>query len=380
MAYQIPMTDKRDNLRNATAFRETSRVPFLMWAWQWKFIDSDLNITIEEGTRDYEAQKKVAREFLDRYCFDSIYERPCVYATKVLDALGGQPARILNGNRINNIERTIITPETVDDYLRNPLVYQWKSAGSRFHQGLTWGQLSDAVHAQKEYNEQCAQIDAIYTEYGIPRLFTQDKMYMMPVDMVSVFLGGIKDFALMMRRYPGKLDALIEVQRASLHAQVEASMDSPTADDAVFHAHSTYLVHSFMNRKQFERFFWPDLKYVTDRSDALGKTFYHNIEAEIIRFADYFRDLTKGLHCISIEIEDPREVRKAMPNVAIAGGMPTLMLGSSDPDTCVAYAKQLVDDMGEGFILSMDKFMNYAADAKRENMLALNEFVMTYKG
>jgi hypothetical protein len=81
---------------------------------------------------------------------------------------------------------------------------------------------------------------------------------------------------------------------------------------------------------------------------------------------------------ILLEQDDIFEMRKKLPNVALAGGMKTSLLGYGTKEECVDYAKKLIDTLGEGFILSQDKMISFRNDIKRENLLAVHEFVRNY--
>ena len=104
-------------------------------------------------------------------------------------------------------------------------------------------------------------------------------------------------------------------------------------------------------------------------------------EGSILRFAEYFADYPKGLLTFHLEQDDPFEFRKALPNVAIMGGMTTDLLSNGTPEECVAYAKRLCDELGRdgGFIFSENKMLSYRNDAKPENMLAVCNFVNEYR-
>ncbi len=378
---QEKLLEKRDILRDAVAFKKTPRIPYIAWVWQWKILDSDLNVTIEEASENYDIQEQVLREFLSRYHFDSIYERACIYNTKFTKSLPGLNARILEGNSLNNVDRVLVELNDIEEYQQNPTLYSWTHNGPKFHPDLTFGNIQDALAAQIEYADFCKKVEGIFRdEYGIPRMFEQPgKNILVPIEYVLFTLGGIKDFGISLRRYPEKVESLTALLRPTFEAQIEYSVNTPTSEDLVYDTTISYLVHSILNMKQFERFYYNDWKYAVDNIVSKDKSCLHMVEAEVIRFADYFNDLPKGKHCLHPEIEDVRDIRKVMPNLAIEGGMPVTLVGKASKERCLNFAKELVDTMGDGYILSQDKFMNYSYDGTRENMLALSEFVLNYK-
>lgn len=79
------------------------------------------------------------------------------------------------------------------------------------------------------------------------------------------------------------------------------------------------------------------------------------------------------------EKDDVFELRKAFPNVAISGGMPTALLGRGTPEQCVDRVKELADGLGDGFMLSQDKMISFRNDCKRENLQAVCDYLQTFR-
>ena len=105
------------------------------------------------------------------------------------------------------------------------------------------------------------------------------------------------------------------------------------------------------------------------------------MEGKIGMYADHFADFKKGSLCFHLENDDPWEIREALPNVCILGGLTTQMLSNATADECVAYTQKLIDELGSegGFILSEDKMLSYRNDCKSENLKAVCEFVSNYE-
>ena len=141
------------------------------------------------------------------------------------------------------------------------------------------------------------------------------------------------------------------------------------------------LAHNVMNKKQFERFYWPHLKLLLDAYAEKGMNIRIFTEGSILRFAEYFKDYPKSVLTFHIEQDDPFELRKALPNVCIMGGLTTELLANGTPEECVAYTKRLCDELGSegGFILSEGKMLSYRNDAKAENYKAVCDFVSGYR-
>ena len=100
-------------------------------------------------------------------------------------------------------------------------------------------------------------------------------------------------------------------------------------------------------------------------------------------FWDHFQDYKKGIITMHPETDDPFEMRKALPNCAILGGMTVELLGRGTPQECVDRTKELIDGLGAfdgGFVLSQDKMVTFKNDARPENLKAVSDFVLNYKG
>jgi hypothetical protein len=72
-------------------------------------------------------------------------------------------------------------------------------------------------------------------------------------------------------------------------------------------------------------------------------------------------------------------MRKKLPNICFVGGMSTDLLGNGTEQQCVDYAKKLIDELGDGYVFSANKMISFKNDCKRENLLAVTEFVLNYK-
>ena len=186
-----------------------------------------------------------------------------------------------------------------------------------------------------------------------------------------------------MRRQKSKVLAAIEADfERSTMPTIKALCDGTYAaqqQNCMVDMYTGWLVHSIMNPKQFEEFFWVHWKKMLDEVIANDKTIYIYMESDMYRFADYLQDIPKGHVVIHPELDDVMELRKKLPNICIAGGMKTELLGHGTPDECVDYAKMIIDNMGDGFIFSQDKMISFPNDCTRENLLAVNEFVSNYR-
>ena len=149
--------------------------------------------------------------------------------------------------------------------------------------------------------------------------------------------------------------------------------------DYICDVYSPMLGHSILSAQQFGELYWPYFKQIIDSVAENGRRLHIFCEGEMLRYAEFFQEIPKGILILHLEQDDIREVRRKCPNLCLAGGFPIEILGNGTPQQCIDTARQLIDDMGEGFIFSTTKLAAYADDARRENLLALNEFVRGYE-
>jgi hypothetical protein len=166
----------------------------------------------------------------------------------------------------------------------------------------------------------------------------------------------------------------LSVWVAALQASLAADQPAAVAQFSL-----AFLAYSVLSTKQFEQFYWPYVKQVIDMAQAAGKVIGVMCESHMLRFAEFFEDIPKGTLFIQLEQDDVFEYRKRLPNIAFTSGMPTELLGHGTKQQCVDYAKRLIDELGPGFSLGTTKMMSYRDDAKRENLMAVCDFVREYQ-
>ena len=282
------------------------------------------------------------------------------------------------------------TVETLQEYMDEPIRYAWEKILPEKY-GDSWAKKDKAVWKKtfKEYMRYIMFIlhmAKVMDRYALPGLSPNNPMKGAVVPAVESLMSdllGIQQFSIAMRRNADLLDAFIERWEAERMEPIYAKIRASKGPDYKYCFDSSILMlaHNVMNKKQFERFYWPYLKKLIDTYAEKGQNIRIFTEGSILRFAEYFRDYPKGLLTFHIEQDDPFEFREALPNVAIMGGMTTDLLSNGTPDQCVAYAKRLCDELGKegGFIFSENKMLSYRNDAKAENMKAVCDFVDGYR-
>lgn len=242
------------------------------------------------------------------------------------------------------------------------------------------GQVVGAIGAMLEFSQFASQtIEKFIDTYDTPPVFDMFKVPLLPIENFFGYYRGIRELSVDLRKYKGQLKAAMD---RDFEEEVFPKFQKDLAESNEKFAVDSYtalLAHSVMSHKQFEELYWPYLKRIIDEVVKADKTIYIFCESNILRLADFFQDIPKGHVILHPELDDIFELRKKLPNICIAGGMKTKLLGTGTPQECADYAKYLLDNMGDGFIFSQDKMISFRNDCRRKNLLAVNEVVRNYR-
>ncbi len=369
--------EKRQLFKDAIAFKNTKTVPNLSFLDSWQFYDS--SYTFKECFYDYEKRIMAIKEIHNRYNFDGYVETSARNGFAFTDALGGGGYNLnLETGGINVIDKPIIFPEDYEEYAKDPAKFMCKCF-QRKYPNLTTPMFQNAILQFLQLGKYSMDIKTAFEEdMQRPLLQNMTRLVSSPIESLNSGLRGVKEISIDIRRNKEKLKIFLDAQwqYSGIPALQMALADKDTT--IITDAYIAMLAHSFMSVKQFEELYWPYIKEAIDAIAAAGKTICINCENQILRFAEFFEEIPKGVAIVQIEMDDIFEVRKRLPNLCLAGGMKVELLGYGTPKQCVDYAKKLVDEMGPGFVFSQNKMVSFPNDCKRENLLAVNDFLRNY--
>lgn len=374
--------------RDAANFKKTDRVPHFANVVTWKVFDA--GHTLDEAMTNFDLMEKCVLHFLDKYPVDSILDVGIRNQFNVTEAFGEGSYYYYDKEVVGIHDHAHCTVETLQEYMDDPTRYAWEVILPKKY-GEAWEQKTTEVWKKTfseylKYTRFVLHMAKVMDRYGLPGLSPNNPMKGAVVPAVETLMSdllGIQQLSIAMRRNGDLLDAFIERWEKERMEPIYAKIRKAKGPDDVhcFDSSILMLAHTVMNKKQFERFYWPYLKKLLDVYAEKKMNVRIFTEGSILRFAEYFADYPKGLLTFHLEQDDPFEFRKALPNVAIMGGMTTDLLSNGTPEECVAYAKRLCDELGRdgGFIFSENKMLSYRNDAKPENMLAVCNFVNEYR-
>lgn len=366
-------------LRDCTQHKHIDRAMHFSKFYTWKILDSDLHPKLSEALVNYELLDRIQCEFLERYGFDTQYD--------VLNRNLLRPDQVLGNSHhmiddeaesINFFDHVIMEGDEYREYADHPWNVIWKM-WNRKYPDVTCGQAAQAALRSIENGKYVAYIkEKCAAVYGVPHCYGVF-MPQPPFERFNKYYRGIKNGHMDLRRY--KADMKYCFDRIMTDEIVPTLQRCASVDTSMYmnDYNVTILSHAMLNRKQWEEFYWPYMKAELDAVMAQGKNAQIFIEDSIIRFADCFQDLPKGFLTLMPEVDDVIELRKYLPNACIVGGMRASMLGYGTPQECVNEAERLIKEMGDGFILGQDLMMTFRNDAKRENLLAVCDYVHNFR-
>ncbi|MCL1914083.1 MAG: hypothetical protein FWG10_09460 [Eubacteriaceae bacterium] len=372
--------ERRSLFDDVVHCRKPARVPTSANIFTWKIIDSDLKPKFSEALCDWDLMEKIVREHIERYNFDCYSDYGVRNNGNIIKLVAGSQY-VINDEvgSINTPDICIMEENEYDEFREDLTKFLWTKGMPRKVGDWTFGHILDAYNAITPFVEYGARMSKMAVEeYGIP-IRQKGVSPRHPIESVYSGYRGIKNFCQDMRRIPEKLDDLMESEKP-VYIQAVKNVLALPKDRAVNDMSQAWLAHSVMSNKQFARFYWP-LCEASFKLLCEGDYSCHIFcEAEFIRLADFVNDVPGGHLVLAIEMDDIFEVRKVIPGTCVAGGMKVDLLGKGTVDQCVDRAKKLIDELGAtGYIMSQDKMMSFSYDAKRENMLAVQDYVLNYK-
>ena len=374
--------------RDAANFKKTERIPHFANAVTWKIFDA--GYTLDQAMINFDIMEKTVVHFLETYPADAVMDVGIRNQFNVTEAFGPGSYYYYDKEVVGIRDHAHCTIDTLMQYLDDPEKYAWEVILPKKY-GEDWAGKTTEVW-KKTFSEYMRYVkfvlhmSSVMGKYGIPSLSPNNPMkgaIVFGVEECMSNLLGIQQLSVAMRRNADELEAFVKRWNDKRIKPVIEKIKAGKGPNLKYCFDSSILMlaHTIMNKKQFERFYWPYLKELLDTYAEKKMNIRIFTEGAILRFAEYFKDYPKGVLTFHLEQDDPFEFREALPNVAIMGGMTTDLLSAATPEECVDYAKRLCDELGKdgGFIFSENKMLSYRNDAKSENMLAVSKFVNDYR-
>ena len=371
--------------RDATANRKTYRIPHRSYFTTWMFFDAGYRLI--EASEDYEKQEASVRHHYEAYHWDGMScATQCNYG--ISRTLGTNWYNYdAEADAISCVDQPVIqSPEEIREYIDNPKKFIYEKWMTRkykvFNNDMPAERMQAVFKARDDYFAANAKIGKLAEEFQLPPMASAMAPITPLEHMIDYYLG-IKETSILMRRDPGLFqafaDAIYDYACKPAYNYINSLPDGPNLDYA-FDGHIMLLAHTLLNRKQFDKYYWPYIEQGLRAFTSKGKTVHIQLQGKGMWFLDYLKDQPQGLLDLQPELDDVFEVRKLLPNMCLSAGVSLNLLGHGTPEECVAQARRICEELGDhGLILTQDKMGAYPKDCRSENMKAVCEFVQNYR-
>lgn len=370
-------------INDAVRFNNPDRVPHISFIMQWMVFN--YGETLTNALHDWTVFEKSIRNFAEEYKFD-MYSNPgmtlCNPMAMIEDI--GEGFNIIdeaNGS-INVKDFRLLMSDEYDAFIKDPQRFTWEVMLPRKFKKWTKLKVKDMQKPIYEFNSYIGAMmkiqNMLYDELASPNS-DEFVMGLSGIDTLFCQLCGIEGTSVDLRRQESKLREVCDLLEADVDQKLANMTLKNKNPDKFFAFDSTLalLSHTFLNKKQFEKFYMPLLSKVFNKVIDQNMTVQLGTQGQIGRLSEYFSDIPKGHLAIRVEMDDLRTMRKLLPNVCLVGGITPDMLGRSTKEACLDQVKGLISDLhqGGGLILSANKGLTYRNDAKPENLKAVCDYI-----
>ena len=372
--------------RDAQSFRKPARTPICANVTSWMFTDT--GYTAGKACRSYQIIEDCMARFVQKYPCDMFNYTMSGFRNVFLlpDAMGGSIySENGDGDNLNIVAEDYILPEEYDEMIADYKKTLWEKVLFRMFpqaKNFTAQQFADAAKTELEFRQQTTRINQrMRDEFGIPVEMNINHI-VQPLENLLGNHRGIKGLSMDLRRRPEKVKAFLDTCGAGGRAYYEMKIkefDGPDMNET-YDCMSGILAHTIMNRKQFDQFKADDLAWAFHLAEEYHKQVVIFAEGTWERFGDFFNQFRRGTLNMTVEQDDPYEIRKKYPNICISGGLDVSVLRSGTKQQCIDMAKRAIDELGweGGLILSPNKMLAYPNDTTAENLQAVFEFAREY--
>ena len=382
-----PLMKERIKLfKDTVKAKNNKRVLNIGNVWAWSVCDH--GYPLNTIARDYDMRLKSISEFQERYNFDFYTDFWSCNPVLITDELGGSACQLIDEpfNVITDDYNYMEVPDDYDLAINNYKEFVWSKIIPRKYPKLLEGNAIEMLKkaaveldAYFKYNNDVYEL--MKEKYGTMSFFAGNAEFL-TFYLQNLFTDyrGMQGLSKDIRRYHDKvLEAcnyfgVLGIDTAS--KTVGSDPEKPS--DYTWRG----LAQTFLSRKQFEEFVYPQLKQLFDYAEKYDKIIFCFWQGENSRFYDYLKEAPEGHFVYYFEKDDLFKAKKFFGNkVALGGGMPSLMLNNGTSQECVDYAKKLIDELAYdgNYFFGADVMLSYPNDCKRENLLAVNEFVSNYR-
>ncbi|MCR3923129.1 MAG: hypothetical protein NUK65_11555 [Firmicutes bacterium] len=194
-----------------------------------------------------------------------------------------------------------------------------------------------------------------------------------PYDYLADFCRGFSKLPLDTKRYPEKVEAAME-------ALMPYSIWRGRTPATSILGNNMIMTHmgTFLNKKDFERFYWPTFHKLCHICAERGQAMSIFCEDDWTRYIDHLQDLPQGTR-LHMEYGDPQLFKDKLGKKMVLGGFyPLTLLKNGTKEQCIDKAKELIDILAPGgnFNWRFDKGALSVNDINPANYVAVMDYVL----
>lgn len=235
--------------------------------------------------------------------------------------------------------------------------------------------LSSIANEAVEWMKQTQEMFGALNENGFPGRMSMAGG-LVPFDMISDMLRGMRGSMLDMYRCPDTLLAAIEKISVQTLQAIDAAPKPECFTTTFMALHRG--ADGFMSLEQFEKFYWPYLKKQVYALVDKGYTPEIFFEGDYTQRLEYLLELPKGKVIARMDRTDMAKAKEVLGgHLCISGNVPASLLQTSDIEGVKEYCKWLIDVVGRdgGLILGPGSVVD---EVKPENLKAMIDFTHEY--
>lgn len=198
-----------------------------------------------------------------------------------------------------------------------------------------------------------------------------------PFDILADKLRGYKGLCTDLYRQPAKVEKACEALAPHLLKVAVLTSDPNKQLPVGLWMHRGCM--PFLSPQQFERFYWPTLKWIIEELWKQGIQVLFYAEGEWNPNLKWIAQLPEKSIIYHVDRGDIFEVHRVVgEKFAISGGIPNDLLAFGTPEDVKAYCKKVIDGVARdgGYIMDASAIMQ--DDTKIENVRAMTEFTREY--
>ena len=376
-------------IRDAVAWKKPDRIGLVSMFQAWQILDAGYKLS--DAMNDLGLLEKITREHIEKYNWDLVINDGTRNPFKLYEALGAKTYAINDElESINHDDFAYCEADEIKELSKDYYAFIWDKAMTKSFDfwdknEIDLERIQKAADAKQMYMNYSFRMMNVFTEeYGLASFMAPYFAPQPVIENIYWNIRGIKGMSIDMRRDPKAFDDMVDALNALFYypsLEVFRSLPAGPFTQACFESGTTFLCQNTLNRKQWDKYYWPYVKKVLDI--CVEKNYSYSIfsEGEVLRFRDNFTEYEKGVLNFMLEKDDVFEFRKQIPNACIMGGMDNYLLNSGTKQQCVDAAKRLIDELGSegGYVMTQTKIGTFRNDGKAENIKAVNDFVLDYR-